>query len=1790
MITVQGNLKDPLGKGLVGACIRFTAVAAEGDLFKGITGEALTGSGGAYNFTLHKGRYRLEVLLTDEYHESGIVLVDDNTPTEITLVQLWAYAAPLNPPLLNPAKPAWDELYQSVLAGDEWAREAEEQVRDTNVLVNEDKSIHKSGEAYLAKETLTSSIGSVNQSTQVLTYKDAYAQEASASTTEVYTRNATGSESIGSYTHSDGSTEVQKRVELTGTTGSTTKVMTEGKDTYAKVVGVQSTHSEESAGSTTAVYKHGNNQVSTNASVQYIDADKFVQALIEQNVRLTYSNNGFPVEAFNRLLVNPHGSTNTIQADKHIIQAVDGFPVATFDTANREIIFDSKLTFKNTDDFIGEEGWSYDWDFEYSNDQATWKPEYTFGDIWRKGRKFKFKEADPKGTKQYVGEAIIVQLNARDGVDGDNYYLEYEYTTAQSYPLGWRSNFVSGDDWRRWRSVRITPTGTEISKWQAEPMKGTDGPEGWIPEYQIFYGPDATKPLYTDQDNDGSLDDINLAHWHQNMSEGDLYKFERRVWWKSQADFTASRINLTKVPHVMEPWNGPNKIMPVAGEDYGDRFASLYLYKRAATKPSDAIGVWRYNFDSLTLEPVNGNYLGWSTSVVDGLEHLWVATGTAHSLTSVDNNIDNWDVDKLTSNGVKTAVGYLYQVTASSVTSVALPTSTTSYSFTTGLVTGSLGSWKSVPPNSGKGTKLWRTFAPVTAEAFTVNEPIEANDWEVATVMAESGVDGSAGTNGYNNTLVYLYQRASSTPSKPSTTSTYDFSTKTLTGFNNGWSTSVPSGTAPLYVTGATASSIGLTDTIEASEWATPVIMAQNGVGITGVVNYYAKSSSATAAPTSWATTVPTLDATNKYLWNYEKVTSSDGTSVSTPPAVIGTLSVDGVGISSVTEYYLVSSSSTGITPSTTGWTTTPQLTTTTNKYLWNYEKVTYSNNNEVNSTPVVIGTHGETGIGITGVTNYYAKSASSTTAPTTWATTVPVLDTANKYLWNYEKVTRSDGASIDSVPAVIGTMSVDGVGIKSVVEYYLASTSSSGVTVSTSGWTTTIQTTDTSKRFLWNYEVTTYTDNSTTTTTPVIIGTHGATGANGVGVAGVVNEYAKHTSATTAPTSGWSTAVPTLDSTSKYLWNRETVSYTSGSPTVTPAVLIGTLSEDGKGIVSITEYYLTTTSSTGVTTATAGWTTTPQTTSTSKRYLWNYEVVKYTVGSDTITTPVIIGTHGETGPQGVAGTNGTNGVTTYTWIKYADSSTGAGLSNDPTGKEYIGFAYNKTTATESNIASDYTWSLIQGPQGDQGVPGAAGADGVTTYTWIKYSNSADGTGLYDTPTTSTNYIGIATNKTTATESTNKADYTWSLFKGSDGSNGLNGLNGASIFLYQRTTATPAVPSTNCTYTFSTGVLTGINNGWVQKIPAGTTPLWVTTATAISNTATDTITPSEWAAPVIMAQSGVDGKHGAGSYVVTVANQASIPNDAGKDNHILQLSGRAAQSADILTYTDGAKTFSKSYLRGASTWSEFQFVFDGSAIVNGTLAAEALKAETTITDKLYISSTKSKTEMTLSGAGDYRIWSGNANPTLANFIVDKWGNLTANNTKLTNADVEGKVTAKSGSFTGTVNASSGSFTGTVNANAGTFNNVTIAENCNVLGTVYAAQIVGDVAAIKSLYMAPPRAPFSLFFNVAPANFSRGVTVTGINIKAEGYNYGSGAAPTQVTRTCTAVFYMNGVEFGRESVSATGASKKDSATASATVTLPAGVRGQFQVSILGDVSVSLVGAVAMVFKHGSATFE
>lgn len=153
-------------------------------------------------------------------------------------------------------------------------------------------------------------------------------------------------------------------------------------------------------------------------------------------------------------------------------------------------------------------------------------------------------------------------------------------------------------------------------------------------------------------------------------------------------------------------------------------------------------------------------------------------------------------------------------------------------------------------------------------------------------------------------------------------------------------------------------------------------------------------------------------------------------------------------------------------------------------------------------------------------------------------------------------------------------------------------------------------------------------------------------------------------------------------------------------------------------------------------------------------------------------------GDQGNEGPQGVPGDPGADGITLYTWIRYAEDANGTGISNSPDGKSYIGLAYNKTTASESNNPSDYTWSKITGKDG---VAGPAGEDGKTLYTWIKYADtmpSSSSSTIYDIPNQNTKYIGIAVNKDTASESIDAMVYTWSLFRGADGTNGTDGEDG----------------------------------------------------------------------------------------------------------------------------------------------------------------------------------------------------------------------------------------------------------------------------------------------------------------------------------------------------------------------------------------------------------------------------
>lgn len=114
------------------------------------------------------------------------------------------------------------------------------------------------------------------------------------------------------------------------------------------------------------------------------------------------------------------------------------------------------------------------------------------------------------------------------------------------------------------------------------------------------------------------------------------------------------------------------------------------------------------------------------------------------------------------------------------------------------------------------------------------------------------------------------------------------------------------------------------------------------------------------------------------------------------------------------------------------------------------------------------------------------------------------VSDSTNKqYIGQYTDFTQADSTDYKKyawtkIKGEDGQDGADGVGIKNVTKYYLASEKNSGITVNTPGWTTTMQIMTEAKKYLWSYEIIVYTNGTSTKTTPVIIGVHGQNGEDG--------------------------------------------------------------------------------------------------------------------------------------------------------------------------------------------------------------------------------------------------------------------------------------------------------------------------------------------------------------------------------------------------------------------------------------------------------------------------------------------------------------------------------------------------------------------------------------------------------------------------------------------------------------------------------------------------------------------
>ncbi|MGO0077535.1 hypothetical protein ACTMS3_04610 [Streptococcus suis] len=386
------------------------------------------------------------------------------------------------------------------------------------------------------------------------------------------------------------------------------------------------------------------------------------------------------------------------------------------------------------------------------------------------------------------------------------------------------------------------------------------------------------------------------------------------------------------------------------------------------------------------------------------------------------------------------------------------------------------------------------------------------------------------------------------------------------------------------------------------------------------------------------------------------------------------------------------------------------------------------------------------------------------------------------------------------------------GRGIVNTTHYFLATAQGGGVTASTSGWTTTAQYTSESKKYLWNYTVTEYSDNTSQTSIPIIIGVHGAKGdkgndgipgRDGVGIRLTTVTYGISSSDTVQPTS-WSNNVPTLVK-GQYLWTKTVWTYTDNhTETGYQKTYIsrdgnngrdGIPGKDGVGIRSTTITYGKSTSGTIQPTS---WTSQVPSVPNGQ-FLWTKTVWAYT--DNTSETGYSVAKMGETGPKGEQGIQGLSYHLFTTNYQYNQTSisqystpgyTGTWVVNEDTGLVKIGDTVSMSVyhtkklglvyilATVKAIASDRSLTTVSKgliDKGEQGIPGEKGADGRTQYTHIAYADNATGGGFSQTDQTKA-YIGMYQDFN-ATDSTNPSSYRWSPWKGKDGKDGVPGPKGA---------------------------------------------------------------------------------------------------------------------------------------------------------------------------------------------------------------------------------------------------------------------------------------------------------------------------------------------------------------------------------------------------------------------------
>lgn len=189
---------------------------------------------------------------------------------------------------------------------------------------------------------------------------------------------------------------------------------------------------------------------------------------------------------------------------------------------------------------------------------------------------------------------------------------------------------------------------------------------------------------------------------------------------------------------------------------------------------------------------------------------------------------------------------------------------------------------------------------------------------------------------------------------------------------------------------------------------------------------------------------------------------------------------------------------------------------------------------------------------------------------------------------------------------------------------------------------------------------------------------------------------------------------------------------------------------------------------------------------------------------------------------------------------------------------------------------------------------------------------------------------------------------------------------------------------------------------------------------------------------------------------------------------------------------------------------------------------------------------------------------------------------------------DGTLVARKASITGDITATSGTFTGTIHANAGEMNNIVIAENCNVLGTIYSNKIVGDVFVERAKRI--PQTQFSESLNAvkwvtissiqvsSADSLARNAIVSGLVVGGTVGGNSSGSVRARL------LYNGNQVDIVSQSASnsRTTSGMNISTNAALFHTLPAGATGTYTVQVASNASNPWYFADIFSFRLGRSS--